>query len=471
MVSQNYARYQLSTMGGYIMAKTKTRYVCQECGYESPGWLGKCPSCQSWNSFVEEALPSSGMASGHVLKDIIPYGIDNIETAEENRWSTGISEVDRVLGGGIVRGSLILVGGSPGIGKSTLLLQICNLAKTDGNILYISGEESLKQIKLRANRLEVNNPSLRLAAGTDFPSIKELIIKEHPSFVIIDSIQTMYEPAFSSSPGSVTQVREITSGLMAIAKSLDISIFIVGHVTKDGSIAGPRVMEHMVDTVLYFEGDKHLSYRILRSAKNRFGSTNELGIFEMKECGLVGVDNPSTYMLSGRPRNVPGSVVMSGIEGSLPMLIEVQALLCSTVFGMPRRMATGIDSNRVTLLMAVLEKRIGLNLGNYDAYVNIIGGIKIDEPASDLGIAIAVSSSFKDKAIDPDTVVIGEIGLTGEIRTVSSIEKRISEAQRMGFKTCIVPDGNYKNNIVVEKFAGIKIIPADNLTNALNLLL
>ena len=454
------------------MAKTKTRYVCQECGYQSPGSLGKCPSCQSWNTFVEEALPSYGdMSTGHVIKDIIPYGIDNIETAEENRWSTGISEVDRVLGGGIVRGSLILVGGSPGIGKSTLLLQICNLAKTEGRILYISGEESLKQIKLRADRLEVNNPLLRLAAGTDFPSIKELIVKERPSFVIIDSIQTMYEPAFSSSPGSVTQVREITSGLMGIAKLLDISIFIVGHVTKDGSIAGPRVMEHMVDTVLYFEGDKHLSYRILRSAKNRFGSTNELGIFEMKECGLVGVDNPSTYMLSGRPRNVPGSVVISGIEGSLPMLIEVQALLCSTAFGMPRRMATGIDSNRVTLMMAVLEKRIGLNLGNYDAYVNIIGGIKIDEPASDLGIAIAVASSFKDRAIDPDTVVIGEIGLTGEIRTVSSIEKRISEAQRMGFKTCIVPDGNYKNNIEVVKFSGIKIIPTDNLTNALNLLL
>lgn len=454
------------------MAKIKTRYVCQECGYESPGWLGKCPSCQSWNSFVEEALPSSSDPTvGSVHKDIITYGIDNIETAEDSRWSTGISEVDRVLGGGIVKGSLILVGGSPGIGKSTLLLQICNLAKTDGNILYISGEESLKQIKLRADRLEVNNSLLRLAAGTDFPSIKELIIKEHPSFVIIDSIQTMYEPAFNSSPGSVTQVREITSGLMTIAKSLDISIFIVGHVTKDGSIAGPRVMEHMVDTVLYFEGDKHLSYRILRSAKNRFGSTNELGIFEMKECGLVGVDNPSTYMLSGRPRNVPGSVVMSGIEGSLPILIEVQALLCSTVFGMPRRMATGIDSNRVTLLMAVLEKRIGLNLGNYDAYVNVIGGIKIDEPASDLGIAIAVASSFKDKAIDPDTVVIGEIGLTGEIRTVSSIEKRISEALRMGFKTCIVPEGNYKNNIEVKKFAGIKIIPTDNLTNALNLLL
>lgn len=399
------------------------------------------------------------------------FNINDIQLEEEERYSTGIKEMDRVLGGGIVRGSLILVGGDPGIGKSTLLLQVCERLQMNGKVLYVSGEESVKQIKLRADRLGIKNGRLLMVSETNFRAIEGIIDREKPEVVIIDSIQTVFDDELTSAPGSVSQVREVTGGLLRIGKGNNITIIIVGHVTKEGAIAGPRVLEHMVDTVLYFEGERHLSYRVLRAVKNRFGSTNEIGIFEMRDIGLVEVQNPSMTMLSGRPVNVPGSVVIASVEGTRPMLIEIQALVCATSFGMPRRMATGVDYNRVTLLMAVLEKRVGMQLHNYDAYINVVGGLKIDEPACDLGITASIASSYRDSAVDANTVLIGEVGLTGEVRAVSQIEKRLMEAYRIGFKSCIIPSGNMKMVKQLKSLEGMDIKGVENVHQALDLIL
>jgi len=454
------------------MPKQKSFYVCQECGYESIGWMGKCPSCNQWNTFVEEIQePKSKSRSGAVSTNVKPVNINDIEADTEERYLTGIKEMDRVLGGGIVKGSLILVGGDPGIGKSTLLLQICDKIKTNAKILYVAGEESIKQIKLRADRLNVRNPNLLMLSETNFKVIQALSETERPDLIVIDSIQTMFNDELPSAPGSVSQVREITSGLMRIAKTLNIAIIIVGHVTKEGAIAGPRVLEHMVDTVLYFEGERHLSYRILRAVKNRFGSTNEIGIFEMRDVGLVEVENPSSMLLSERTESVPGSVAVATLEGTRPMLIEIQALVCPTSFGMPRRMATGLDYNRITLLMAVLEKRVGMQLHNYDAYVNVVGGLKIDEPACDLGVVTAIASSFRNIPVDMDTVLIGEVGLTGEVRAVSQIDKRIREAVRIGFKNCVVPAGNMKVIKQMKDINNINVKFVENVQEALNIIL
>jgi len=453
------------------MARVKSVFICQECGYESSGWLGKCPACNQWNTFIEEAVGEKPGGRTNTGRKNVPVSINDIAVDKEERYSTGMKEMDRVLGGGVVKGSLVLVGGDPGIGKSTLLLQVCNMIGLDSKILYISGEESIKQIKIRADRLGVRRADLLMVSETNFNVIEELIDNVKPGLVIIDSIQTIFRDELTSAPGSVSQVRETTAGLMRIAKSTGIAVMIVGHVTKEGAIAGPKVLEHMVDTVLYFEGERHSSYRVLRSVKNRFGSTNEIGIFEMRDVGLCEVDNPSAIMLSGMPEDAPGSVVISSIEGTRPMLVEVQALVCATNFGMPRRMTTGVDYNRVTLLMAVLEKRVGLQLYNYDAYVNVVGGLKLDEPACDLGITVAIASSFKNKPILPGTVVIGEVGLTGEIRAVSQVDKRIMEALRLGFKNCIVPAGNIKTVNQIKGAEGINIHPIENVREALDVLL
>lgn len=454
------------------MPKQRSIYICQDCGYESSGWLGKCPACNQWNTFVEEFPKASGKSDmARKIADVKPVRIGDIQIENEERYLTGMKEMDRVLGGGIVKGSLVLVGGDPGIGKSTLILQICDKIKTPSSILYISGEESIKQIKIRADRLNVNNSKLLMISETNFNTIQILCETEKPDIIVIDSIQTMFSEELSSAPGSVSQVRDITAGLMRIAKTMNIAIIIVGHVTKEGAIAGPRVLEHMVDTVLYFEGERNLTYRILRAVKNRFGSTNEIGIFEMKDTGLVEVDNPSMMMLAGRSENVPGSVVVSSLEGTRPMLIEVQALVCPTSFGMPRRMATGVDYNRITLLMAVLEKRVGMQLHNFDAYVNVAGGLKIDEPACDLGIVAAIASSFRNTAVDVGTALMGEVGLTGEIRAVSQVDKRIMEAFRTGFKTCIVPSGNMKVVKQMKEVDNINIRAVENVQEALSLLL
>jgi DNA repair protein RadA/Sms len=460
------------------VSKSKTIFTCQECGYESQGWLGKCPACSQWNTFIEEIIPTAAKGRKTALdRDRVgetrAISIKDIEIEEEERYSTGINELDRVLGGGIVKGSIVLVGGDPGIGKSTLLLQVCDKVKLGDKILYVSGEESIRQIKLRADRLNIKNPKIMMAAETNLRIIEKLIISEMPGIVIIDSIQTIFNDDLTSAPGTVSQVRETTAVLMRMAKTLNIPMIIVGHVTKEGALAGPKVLEHMVDTVLYFEGERHLSYRVLRSVKNRFGSTNEIGIFEMKESGLEEVENPSMTMLSERPENVPGSVVVPSVEGTRPMLVEIQALVCPTNFGMPRRMTTGVDYNRVTFLMAVLEKRANLHLHNYDAYVNVVGGLKVVEPACDLGIAVAIASSFKNVNINSDTILIGEIGLTGEVRAVNKIEIRVNEAMRIGFKSCIVPYGNMKmvakqNDQLYNK---IKLMGVRNIQEVLDLML
>lgn len=453
------------------MSKSKTVFVCKECGYESSGWLGKCPSCGGWNTFYEEKTAKQNQASRNISYiSSKPIKISEINIENDRRYSTGIGELDRVLGGGIVKGSLILVGGDPGIGKSTLILQICNKIDLEGYILYVSGEESVNQIKLRADRLGIKRESLLMISETSIKEIEGLISEVKPQLVVVDSIQTMYSEEITSAAGSVSQVREITGNLMKIAKGMGISIVIVGHVTKEGAIAGPRVLEHMVDTVLYFEGERHMSYRILRSVKNRFGSTNEIGIFEMGDAGLSEVQNPSLMMLSGRQHDVPGSVVVASVEGTRPMLVEIQALVCATNFGMPRRMAAGVDYNRVTMLMAVLEKRVGLMLYNYDAYVNVVGGLKLEEPACDLGIICSIASSFKDVPLPPDAVVIGEVGLTGEIRAVSHIEKRIMEATRIGFKKCIIPSSNMKTAERLKELSNMQIMPVASVQEALDVL-
>ena len=453
------------------MAKAKKSiFFCQNCGHEESKWLGQCPMCKEWNTFVEEKVASVKQSSVKERKeaDAQVVTLSSVSTNEDERVQTGILELDRVLGGGIVPGSLVLVGGDPGIGKSTLLLQVCQkLSAMKKRVLYISGEESLRQIKLRANRIGEFEDTLYLFCETNLDTIRGVIEKQKPDMVVIDSIQTMYNEEIGSAPGSVSQVRESTNVFMQLAKGLGISIFIVGHVTKEGTVAGPRVLEHMVDTVLYFEGDRHASYRILRGVKNRFGSTNEIGVFEMQKAGLVEVENPSEFMLSGKPEHASGSVVACAMEGTRPMLMEIQALVCKTNFGMPRRTAAGFDYNRVNLLMAVLEKRIGLPLSNYDAYVNIAGGIRMNEPASDLGIVMAIASSYKNKPVAEDTIVFGEVGLSGEVRAVTMPEQRVAEAKKLGFKTCIVPEVSLKTIGEVE---GIEIIGVKSVNQAMNLL-
>lgn len=428
------------------MAKGKgTAFFCQNCGYESSKWMGQCPGCREWNTFVEEAVvkpPSRGGIAAVTERRgrVTPTKLAEVKIREEDRITTGIGELDRVLGGGIVQGSLTLVGGDPGIGKSTLLLQVChNLSNEGHSVLYISGEESLAQIKMRADRIGAFSDRMLLLCETNLGEIAEVIRTAKPETVIIDSIQTMYNEAVSSAPGSVSQVRESTSILLQLAKGLGVSVFIVGHVTKEGTVAGPRVLEHMVDAVLYFEGDRYASYRILRGVKNRFGSTNEIGVFEMREQGLAEVHNASEYMLNGRPENASGSVVACTMEGTRPLLVEIQALVCHSNFGIPRRQTTGTDFNRVNLLMAVLEKRSGIQLAACDAYVNITGGIRIMEPAIDLGIVIAVLSSFRNAVLNPKMTAFGEVGLSGEVRAVSMAKQRVAEAQRLGFDTCILP--------------------------------
>lgn len=452
--------------GGEFMGKEKTVFVCQECGYESPKWMGKCPGCGSWTSFVEEIIEKQ-KGTGTFISNIPskPLTLKEIEINDEERYSTSMEEMNRVLGGGIVKGSLVLVGGDPGIGKSTLLLQVSkNTAAQGRTVLYVSGEESPSQIKLRARRLDVGENNLYILSETNLSTIERFIDELKPDIAIIDSIQTIYRPELSSAAGSVSQVREATSALMRIAKGKGISVFIVGHVTKEGSIAGPRVLEHMVDTVLYFEGERHHSYRVLRAVKNRFGSTNEIGVFEMKENGLEEVMNPSEMLLSGRPENVPGSAIVCSMEGTRPVLVEIQALTAATSFGMPRRMATGFDYNRMVLILAVLEKRVGMQLQTFDTYLNAAGGFRIDEPACDLGVACAVASSFRNISIDPKTMMVGEVGLTGEIRAVSFMEKRIMEAKKLGFTRCIVPSENMKG---IGKIDGIRICAVSSIYEAL----
>ena len=449
------------------MAKTKKSiYFCQNCGHEETKWLGQCPACREWNTFVEEKVTPAASKTVKECREAQAVTLSSIETDEDDRMLTQIAELDRVLGGGIVKGSLVLVGGDPGIGKSTLLLQVCQRLSAMGRkLLYISGEESLKQIKLRANRMGEFSENLYLLCETGLDIIRRIIEQQKPDMVVIDSIQTMYNEEVDSAPGSVSQVRESTNVFMQLAKGLNISIFIVGHVTKEGTVAGPRVLEHMVDTVLYFEGDRHASYRILRGVKNRFGSTNEIGVFEMRKEGLVEVKNPSEFMLSGKPEHASGSVVACAIEGTRPMLMEIQALVCKTNFGMPRRTAAGLDYNRVNLLMAVLEKRLGLQLSNYDAYVNIAGGIRLNEPAADLGIVMAIVSSYKNRPIAEDVIVFGEVGLSGEVRAVSMPEQRVSEAKKLGFKTCVIPEVSVKS---VGKVEGITVIGVKSVGEAVS---
>ena len=451
------------------MAKAKKSvFFCQNCGHEERKWLGQCPMCKEWNTFVEEKVTSAKTDDVKGRRSAEPVSLKDVSAGEDERIRTGIEELDHVLGGGIVPGSMVLVGGDPGIGKSTLLLQVCRkLAGMKKKVLYISGEESLRQIKLRANRMGDFDESMYLLCETNLGVIRDVIEKYNPEIAVIDSIQTMYNEEVGSAPGSVSQVRESTNVLMQLAKGLNISVFIVGHVTKEGTVAGPRVLEHMVDTVLYFEGDRHASYRILRGVKNRFGSTNEIGVFEMQKSGLEEVKNPSEFMLSGKPEHASGSVVACAMEGTRPMLMEIQALICKSNFGMPRRTAAGLDYNRVNLLMAVLEKRLGLPLSNYDAYVNIAGGIRMNEPAADLGIVMAIVSSYKNRPFPEDTIVFGEVGLSGEVRAVTMPEQRAAEAKKLGFKTCIMPEVSVKG---ADKDAGNEIIGVKSVNQAIGLI-
>ena len=426
------------------MSKDKTVFVCSECGYESPKWMGKCPACNTWNSFYEEKLVKYAGTKYEKKKEATPVILNDLQGKDVIRSKTGFGELDRVLGGGIVKGSLILLGGEPGIGKSTLILQICDKINGEGQVLYVSGEESAEQIKIRADRLGINNKDILFLGETDISLVQEAILKTNPKLVIIDSIQTMYSDEITSAPGSVSQVREITSKIMRICKENEITTIIIGHVTKDGNIAGPRVLEHMVDTVLYLEGERYFSYRILRGVKNRFGSTNEIGMFEMQDKGMTEITNPSSILISEREDNPAGSIIVATMEGTRPLLIEIQSLTSTSVFGMPRRTANGMDYNRLTMLIAVLEKKAGLLLGNQDVYINIVGGIRLNEPAIDLGVVLAAASSYKNIEIPKGVVAIGEVGLTGEVRSVNLIEKRIKEAEKLGFKCCIIPESNKK---------------------------
>ena len=457
------------------MAKKETIFFCKECGYESAKWAGQCPACHEWNTFVE--VPSArenkaGVRTVGAIKKLDesnkPQTMNNITATKDERIMTGIEEFDRILGGGIIKGSLVLVGGDPGIGKSTLLTQVCKkLSDKEHKVLYITGEESLSQIKLRANRIGQFNDNLTLLAQTDLDVIETVISNEMPEVAIIDSIQTMYRPDVASAPGSVGQVRECTNLLMQLAKGLGISIFVVGHVTKEGMVAGPRMLEHMVDTVLYFEGDAHASYRILRGVKNRFGSTNEIGVFEMCQEGLKEVKNPSEFMLTGRPENASGSIVSCSIEGTRPILVEIQALVAKSGLGNPRRSSTGIDYGRMNMLVAVLEKRLGFNLSECDAYVNIVGGMKISETALDLAVVIALASGYMDFIVDANTIAIGEVGLSGEVRSVNLIESRILEAKKLGFNKCIIPSSAVST---LKKINGMELIGVANVKEAINAL-
>lgn len=463
------------------MAKGKaaSAFFCQSCGYESAKWMGQCPACREWNTFVEEHVVTGGTGRGSQTRSTQgsrmagltamarPMPLEEISMQQSERVLTRIGELDRVLGGGIVAGSLVLVGGDPGIGKSTLLLQACReLAAQSFSVLYISGEESLQQIKMRAMRIGEFSDKLKLLCETNLEVIEQVIRGEKPQIVVIDSIQTMYSEQVSSAPGSVSQVRESTNIFLQLAKGMGISVFIVGHVTKEGAVAGPRVLEHMVDTVLYFEGDRHASYRILRGVKNRFGSTDEIGVFEMRSEGLIEVKNPSEYMLSGKPEGASGSVAACSLEGTRTILLEVQALVCQTSFGIPRRQANGTDLNRVNLLMAVLEKRVGMQLSGCDAYVNLAGGMRITEPAMDLGIVMAVASSHKNRPIAEKTAVFGEVGLSGEVRAVSMAKQRVMEAAKLGFTVCILPEANRKA-LKGELPQGIQLIGVKSVADAI----
>ncbi|MGI6500788.1 MAG: DNA repair protein RadA [Anaerostipes sp.] len=447
------------------MAKEKTVYFCSECGHESSKWMGQCPGCKEWNTFVEEKVLTKKGGAKSKKTFASPMNMSEVEALTEERISTDIKELDRVLGGGIVTGSLSLVGGDPGIGKSTLLLQVCrNLVNRKEKVLYVSGEESAHQIKMRAERIGTFKEELLLFCETNLDDIKEAIIRSKPKFVVIDSIQTMFSDDLTSAAGSVSQVREVTAQMMRIAKEHNVAVFIVGHVTKEGVVAGPRTLEHMVDTVLYFEGEREAAYRILRGVKNRFGSTNEIGVFEMRSNGLVEVVNPSQIMLNGRPVDASGSVVVCSMEGTRPILIEIQALISPTSFQMPRRTAVGIDYNRVNLLMAVLEKRVGLHLGGCDAYVNLAGGMRLGEPAIDLGVIVAIASSYKNVPVAEDTIIFGEVGLVGEVRGVSHGEQRIKEAKKLGFKTCILPKANVD---AMQQKVDMKLIGVSNVREVL----
>lgn len=452
------------------MAKSKSVYVCSECGYQSPKWLGKCPSCNQWNTMEEEIENTSSKPLSKSSSVSKVMALDEITTDVEKRISTGINEFDRVLGGGIVYGSLILLSGDPGIGKSTILLQICQYLGKNSKVLYVSGEESANQIKMRANRLNVTTDNLYILTQTYVSEIVDAIKSNKPDIVIIDSIQTMVYEEIGSSAGSVTQVRECTNIFMHTAKGLGIPIIIVGHVNKDGAIAGPKVLEHIVDTVLYFEGEKNYSYRILRGVKNRFGSTNEIGVFEMTGEGLKEVLNPSLMMISGRPKNTSGTCVACVMEGSRPILAEVQGLVCATGFGTPRRMSTGFDYNRMNMLLAVLEKRCGYYFNNMDAYINVIGGLRLDEPAADLTVSLALVSSLKEKAVGDKVLAFGEVGLAGEIRAVSHCEQRVQEAYRLGFEKCIIPFHNYKS-LSKDLKINVDIVPARNIRDAFSALI
>ncbi len=454
-------------------SKKKTVFVCQNCGYESAKWVGNCPVCREWNTFTEETVKSgirsdapSAVLAKKLKKDdgSRPVPLNRIENSEENRTSSGMEELDRVFGGGIVKGSMILIGGDPGIGKSTLLLQVCrNISSSGHDVLYVSGEESLRQIKMRSDRLGSFSDSLKILSETDLDDIADIVSREKPEFVVIDSIQTMFNESVGAAPGSVSQIRETTAVLLRIAKDLNITIFVIGHVTKEGAVAGPRVLEHMVDTVLYFEGDSRASYRVLRAVKNRFGSTNEIGVFEMNSEGLREVLNPSEYMLSGKPEDATGAVVTCTMEGTRPLLLEIQALVAKTAFGFPRRTAAGIDFNRINLLIAVIEKRIGINLSEYDAYVNIAGGIRINEPSADLAIVLALISSYKDIVLGDDIAVFGEVGLAGEVRGVTRAEARVREAKKLGYTKIIMPKSNVSS---VKGIEGVEILGVENLKAA-----
>mgnify|MGYP000845792868 FL=1 len=449
---------------------SKTVYFCQECGNESPKWLGQCPVCGAWNSFVEEVVEKTSSKAQREKRDVRPTHLSEIISSDEKRISSGMPELDRVLGGGIVQGSMVLVGGDPGIGKSTLLLQVCrNLCSRKVDVLYVSGEESLQQIKIRADRMGTFDDQLSLLCETNLDIIRSVIDRSRPRVLVIDSIQTMYSETVSSAPGSVSQVRESTAVLMQIAKGMNITVFIVGHVTKEGLVAGPRVLEHMVDTVLYFEGDRHAAYRVLRGVKNRFGSTDEIGVFEMCQNGLQEVANPSAFMLNGKPRGASGSVVACSIEGTRPILVEIQALVCHSNFNMPRRTAAGCDYNRVNLLMAVIEKRAGLRLTESDAYINIAGGIRMNEPAVDLGIVLAIISSYKEMPVPDDLICFGEVGLSGEVRAVNLAEQRIAEAAKLGFSRIIMPKVNLSG--IRGKYSQLDLVGVENVQEAMRAIL
>lgn len=464
-----------------MTGKNKTVFFCRNCGYESAKWMGQCPSCKEWNSFVEEPVKGTGSrastgsfsAGGNLQPKNQPLLLSEIKSGDgEERFDTHFKELNRVLGGGLVKGSLVLIGGDPGVGKSTLLLQSARFFSMDGrSVLYVSGEESARQIKLRADRIGVFTKDLLFLAETNLSVIEETLLRVRPEIVVIDSIQTMFHEEISSAPGSVSQVRETTGMLLRIAKQENIAILIVGHVTKEGMVAGPKVLEHMVDTVLYFEGDRNASYKILRAVKNRFGSTNEIGVFEMRSEGLMEVENPSEFMLDGRPKDAGGSIVSCSMEGSRPIMIEIQALVCRTNFGYPRRQANGMDYNRVNLLMAVLEKRIGLQMSDCDAYVNLAGGMKLTEPAMDLGICLAIISSFRNRPVDPFLVAFGEVGLSGEVRAVSMANERVKEALKLGFTVCLLPKASMgRVQLKEEDRKKIKLIGVENVRQAMDLI-